>query len=235
MIPKICEICGKQFGAYHSHNRFCSRACGVIGRSGPRRKHSVEIFCQQCGNPYRVKESLTNKSKFCSIKCQSDWKRIFSRGKLNPNFRNAGQKQCVGCGKRFKSYDKRRRFCGLLCTQQYSKAVALYAAKQGRVWEKDAAQKLRKLGYHCTVSRGSRGYFDIIAMSPFEILLIQVKSTNSLYRKFQKKDIRKLQKVQCPQNSIVRKQIMSHVSNRGWFIWENGNESTFKVTKKTQG
>jgi len=36
-------------------------------------------------------------------------------GKNNPNFRNAGQKVCVGCGSKFQSYDKQQRYCSLDC------------------------------------------------------------------------------------------------------------------------
>jgi hypothetical protein len=41
--------------------------------------------------------------------------RVRMRGAANPNYRNAAERFCEGCGQRFETYNKRQRFCGVAC------------------------------------------------------------------------------------------------------------------------
>lgn len=66
---KDCGVCGRPFLAFHKHSRFCSRACGVVGRGGIRRKQQIFATCHVCAEDFRVRASRFVKVKYCSRKC----------------------------------------------------------------------------------------------------------------------------------------------------------------------
>lgn len=221
---KTCEICGAKFKAHHNWNRFCGRACGVLGRSGPTKKRPVKLNCSYCGKPYERSPLDSVKSKFCSNGCHGKHKTLNNLGGNNPNFRNAGWKKCCGCHKMFKHYNKTRRFCSRECTMTQAKSFGVMNARIGTRTEKKAVKILAKLGYRCTLSQGSRGAFDIIAVSAFEIILIQVKFSAVHHRRCLPKARRAFDAVVVPSSPLIRKQIVSLVEGMGWYVWENGKE-----------
>ena len=217
---KACEQCGDVFKPTHSWNRFCGRACGVLGRSGPTRKASAgtNSRCGYCGKAfYRQPNKLYNVC-YCSKSCFVNHKRIRTLGSDNPNYRGAGWKTCEGCGESYKSYDARRRFCGVTCSQSLSQNEYLANHRKGIAAEILCAKELRGRGYSVCRSAGSRGEFDVIAVNESEVLLVQVATTKHRARRFARKKLRKLQRVACPVGA--KKELWVLVDGHGWFIQE---------------
>jgi Holliday junction resolvase len=100
---------------------------------------------------------------------------VFS-GKNNGNYQGAGFRSCEACGKEYKSYDKNRRYCSSDCSAAAAVNTAMTARKQGRYGELLCQRKLESLGYLVVRSMASRGPYDIVAIKPDHILLVQVKS-----------------------------------------------------------
>ena len=120
----VCEVCGSQF--YHWKNyisegegRFCSRECmGVwrsencIGESGAnwRGGCTIEVPCQQCGEPLTTTKSKrkTGRGKFCSTEC---YNRYFSEnycGENSHRWRGGPQVYPKGWNHRYKEQIRQR-------------------------------------------------------------------------------------------------------------------------------
>lgn len=220
-----CEYCKKEFNPHRKTQKFCSRQCAVRGRIGKlqRSAHGTNAICGYCGKPIYVQpKRLKAKKVFCDYKCAGAYKRTILWGANNPNYKAIPLKICFGCDKEFKSYDKNRRYCSSLCSQKFSANEAIANLKRGLEAEIECCKYLKKKGYHVSRSAGSKGEYDVIAISEKEILLIQVKCTKSkqLSRIFPKKAIEKLILAKCPKLSIIKKQLWSLVENIGWKIKE---------------
>jgi hypothetical protein len=71
--------------------------------------------CKVCKQTFYVKPSHYKKKVYCSRFCLSkDYKKIM-KGHKNPNYRNAGKKECINCHKIYYSYDKGRKYCDKYC------------------------------------------------------------------------------------------------------------------------
>lgn len=64
--------------------------------------------CRLCGGMFR---DPRNKAAFCSERCREAGR----TGSLNPNYRGASERVCVGCGATFHSYNKTRKYCCKPC------------------------------------------------------------------------------------------------------------------------
>lgn len=71
--------------------------------------------CLGCGMSFRVKPSHYDKRVYCGRRCMGEGYRLRYAGSNNPNYRNATEKHCASCGKRFVAYGKARRFCSVSC------------------------------------------------------------------------------------------------------------------------
>jgi Holliday junction resolvase len=92
--------------------------------------------------------------------------------------------------------------------------------------EKACARELRAKGYQATLSAGSRGHYDVIAINAEEILLIQVKATRALVRRAEPRVLRKLQRAPAPPAINIRKQLWALVDGHGWVITEVQHEAS---------
>jgi len=224
-----CKQCRKKFHPHRKTQLFCSRECAVKGRKGKTKRQTVKYNtqCAECGKPLYRKQSYLNKTKVicCSKTCFANSQRKRYKGSENPNFQNVPLKRCEGCGKLFKSYSKTRRYCGPSCghSKAASEAIAnLTRGYQAEIW---CRNKLQEQGYHATLSAGSKGEYDVIAISQDEILLIQVKRTKSRQpgRIFPKPALIKLVNAKAPNHKIIHKQMWTWVDNIGWKIKEVEN------------
>lgn len=215
-----CHHCGKAFNPHRRSSKFCSINCAAIGRSGDKRRKFESVQCHNCGKTVSRKKSTLGKTTrtFCSRECKGLFDSKFSTGNRNPNFKNSNTRKCIGCGSQYKSYNKERKFCGIECSQKFQKSSRLDCSRRGLVAEKMCASELVKRGYHCTLSSGSRGDYDVIAINDCEILLIQVKRTGSKSRANQTKAINKLKAAKAPKCNQVKKQIWCYVDGSGWKI-----------------
>lgn len=222
----VCKGCKKEFKPFRRNQSFCSRDCGVKGRSGPlrRQKEKYNTQCAECGKPLYKRKSYLEQTKVvcCSIVCRSNNIRKRYKGKNNPNYRNIPLKRCEGCGRPFRSYNKTRRYCTHSCSHSLAASEAIANAHKGyqaEIWCRD---ELQKQGYHSTLSARSRGEYDVIAISDREILLVQVKRTkaNTASRIFPKAALRQLSAAITPNSEIIRKQMWTWQDDTGWHIKE---------------
>lgn len=213
---KKCCVCGKKFYPSRAKNRACSRKCGAAFRSGSKRTSFLFVNCSNCNRKVRVKpyDFAKNKPRFCNFHCHAEWKGSHSRGKNNPNFKNAGWKICELCKNLFRHYDKNRRFCSISCGQSYTKDHPVYAAAIGRRYEVECCQFLERRGFSTLMTRASRGPFDVIAWDGGDVFFIQVKKTTT--RIPSPSAWLPLSKMKCPTNA--RKQVWINTPDEKWRI-----------------
>lgn len=89
-------------------------------------------------------------------------------------------------------------------------------ARRGIEAERRCANDLRDAGYKVTRSAASKGQYDVIAIGPTNILLVQVKRTKEKYRLFSAKDRREIERAVCPETELVRKQLWCWLDGDGW-------------------
>lgn len=71
--------------------------------------------CLNCGNLFRVKPSHYDIETYCSKACLSEHYKTRMVGEANPNYSNASERVCVGCGVIYHSYNKTRKYCSHAC------------------------------------------------------------------------------------------------------------------------
>jgi HNH endonuclease len=104
-----CERCGKEFLTHAGAARFCSDKC---------REQQVEMKCEHCGNPYRIKEGTENRRKYCSTAC------FYAARTAKTHV----DKICPICNKQFRVRAIRnRKYCSVQCS-----AIGTSAAKAAR-------------------------------------------------------------------------------------------------------
>jgi len=105
-----CRGCGKPFKSFNSPN-FCSMQCRI--KFNYREKSC--LFCQKV---FQIKPSHYDITFYCSRLCAAEDYKNRLVGENNPNYRNAGQKICIGCNTQFKSYTPNRLYCSPHCFQR---------------------------------------------------------------------------------------------------------------------
>lgn len=87
-----CLVCNKEqkiSNARSATYKTCSKEClGIYIKS----KNKLNCICTNCKKEFHLKESAIkrynrNIGTFCSIKCSSEYKKNYYKGKNNPNFR----------------------------------------------------------------------------------------------------------------------------------------------------
>ncbi len=90
---------------------------------------------------------------------------------------------------------------------------------RGRKLEYAVRDELISRGYILVVrSAGSKGPFDLVAISPSDIVLIQVKASSAR----RKAAVEQLKKIQVPEN--VRKEIWVKVPRQDWEVTQVEDE-----------
>lgn len=215
-IPKRCESCGKAFMAWRATNRFCSRACAVVGRSGPTRKSAVMRECRYCGKRFPSPPSRIAKgeARYCSVACRSvHWRAIGRfRASANPNHKGGPKPAiCPTCGIEFSYYGKRpRKFCSAKCLRHVN------LSKKGLRAEYRARDCLTTLGYVVARSAGSHGAFDLVALKGSECLLVQVKCGKPVSQPEVafRSDLERLQALDVE----AKRELWLWIDHQGWFI-----------------
>ena len=92
--------------------------------------------------------------------------------------------------------------------------------RRGHDTERKCAQELKALGYDVIRSAASKSIWDIIAVGPHDIRLIQCKRT--------KKNIRsaimpgsvmlEMHEAVAPRSKVVRKELWTWVDRKGWTV-----------------
>lgn len=81
----------------------------------------MEKECPVCHKIFKIKPSHYNNRVCCCKACLGLWYSKNLRGANNPNFKNAGVKNCIMCGAEFKSYNRKSRMCSLKCVGSFNK------------------------------------------------------------------------------------------------------------------
>ncbi len=217
-LLKPCAQCSRPFAGYRKSNRFCTRACAVRGRVGNRRLSESTVTCRYCGNAFHVTATRLATSRYCSRYCYGRAKQTLSMGERNNNFRGAGNRSCVGCGRQYRSYDKGRRFCGVSCASVAARCEAMANLRRGTEAERNCMLELERQGYTVCRSAASKGPFDLIAVSHEHILFVQVKRTKNPARRAYPKAWRELLAVTVPRHACVRRELWCWVDRDGWHI-----------------
>jgi hypothetical protein len=71
--------------------------------------------CPVCGKEFTVKKSHSERRRYCSKECMAVGYHEVQKGEANPNYKAAGFKNCLYCGKEFHSYNNTRIYCSLDC------------------------------------------------------------------------------------------------------------------------
>lgn len=209
-----CQRCWKRFRPYRSTSKFCSRACAVFGRTGDKRKIPILCKCHECGMEVTRSRKDSALFKYCSKECKGAAQTVNNRGSGNPNYKNAGQKVCVGCSKRFHNYNKLRKFCSVNCAHEYMRGHPMHALKLGLKYEFECMKELVMMGYIVGKTRASKGPYDVFGCNGKEILFVQVKKTNGSNPS--KSSWKGLSNLQIPENA--RKQVWIHTRHNAWKI-----------------
>ena len=209
-----CASCGRTYHPFRISSTFCSRLC----RGTADRKERIRVGCAECGKtmlrgPWNAGR---RKRHFCSWDCKNRYQEVALRGKGNPNFKDSGWKRCVGCGDPFRSYQSRRRYCGLECSQQTGTNENMRNARRGADAERKCRKVLEGLGYIVVRSAASKSPWDLIAVGSKDVRLVQCKLTRR-WRSF-RPVIRDLAAVPIPSGSTVRQELWVWVQREGWRI-----------------
>lgn len=72
--------------------------------------------CITCGKDFYIKDSHAHLRINCSKACMTKMYQGKMKGSGNPNYKNAGQKECEFCKGQFQAYNKNRIFCSKKCS-----------------------------------------------------------------------------------------------------------------------
>jgi hypothetical protein len=75
----------------------------------------MNIPCFICGKLVYRKPSKVSGKSYCSGDCMAKDYKIRMKGLCNPNFRNAGQKECKYCKEYFINFNKKSKYCSHKC------------------------------------------------------------------------------------------------------------------------
>lgn len=109
MNTYTCLQCGKSFKASPSDKqKYCSRPCYTIARTGARRKPWITIRCATCGKTFELRPSRTanNRGKYCSVPC----KNVKNGGDPHKSGERMITYTCLHCGKLFERPPSRAKY-----------------------------------------------------------------------------------------------------------------------------
>lgn len=118
-----CSNCGNniernKYGLKDNSIYFCSKKC----ESEYRVKSARDVRkCEMCEKDFICKKS--DKLRFCSVTCQSEWQRVFRSGENHPSYKheitsNMRIKKCEFCGAEMIGTPKRfetQKYCSYSC------------------------------------------------------------------------------------------------------------------------
>jgi len=85
----------------------------------------MKVTCSYCETEFDKKPSHLTKFNYCSRACQAEHLKETLKGENNPNWKNAGIKICLKCGKEFKSYNKNSKYCSSNCFYSTHRTVKI--------------------------------------------------------------------------------------------------------------
>lgn len=193
-----CGICGKTYQSYNKKSKYCSWSCSgkspdnlkklssLIGM--PRKKRPVlgrklyDRKCVICGTVFKTRDSQS-----CSKVCANKLHSIRNIRERIPN------RECEQCGKKYHSYNKKRKFCSYVCSVENGTPFRAGAAKIEKMKKygnkKDHNHKiiceyLQKSGcFVRDLSSAGFGVPDLLVWNKSEWILVEIKNPKTSYGK----------------------------------------------------
>jgi G:T-mismatch repair DNA endonuclease (very short patch repair protein) len=122
-IKVKCSNCEKEIernknASKNNKNFFCSKECDAEFRHA---LSSENRFCEYCKNIFSCNKS--EKLRFCSVGCQTEWQKITGMGKNHPSYNHditdeMRTKKCECCGSEMKGTPKefeKKKYCSYSC------------------------------------------------------------------------------------------------------------------------
>lgn len=137
--------------------------------------------CKHCGieKPATVHQM---RQTYCSKTCMAAAYSARMAGSANPNYKNAGRKNCVECGSEFISYNKEARFCSIKCRDVEAKGLRTSAKKDANHHE--IVKHLEGAGVKVLdLTRAMFGCPDLVVWWKKEWHLIEIKNPKNHYGK----------------------------------------------------
>lgn len=104
--------------------------------------------CIICGNEIIDSKVHLETRKTCSRKCVGILFKTQLAGENNPNYKNAGIKNCNFCGKEYKSYNKKSKYCSHICSDTSQRINPECNRRQFRVIKRKV--RIKKI-YLCSI------------------------------------------------------------------------------------
>ena len=167
---KTCVNCAKSFHVpawreKYNEVKFCSMECLWSGRKPRAKKPKIEVFCEECGNPYLVESHRASKTRFCSFKCKgAAYFREMNAANRPPEALDPRNKICSICDlekprseffKRLESQDGLRSDCKACHRERVEKNLSL-PGKRDQKNEMDRAYYEREAD---RINRESREWY----------------------------------------------------------------------------
>ena len=93
-------------------------------------------------------------------------------------------------------------------------------SRQGHSRERQCVRELTERGYVAIRSAGSKKMWDVIAIGPDDIKLIQCKKTNKNIQSSiaPKAVVEEMRHAPSPNSGVVHKELWTWVNRKGWFV-----------------
>ena len=93
-------------------------------------------------------------------------------------------------------------------------------SRQGHSRERQCVRELTERGYVAIRSAGSKKMWDVVAIGPNDIKLIQCKKTNKNIQSAiaPKAVVEEMRYAPAPNSGVVTKELWTWVNRKGWFI-----------------
>ena len=200
-LIRNCKYCNKEFQPKENSIYYCSKSCGLSGRSGKtkyqidlekeKRKKELEKNCIICGSFFIAKNKA---SRTCSDDCyiaykhqlyleykpSEDYKQKLLRDKIEYN---KGIKErvltCVGCGKEFTVKSRRdRKYCSYKCSTKEQRINSNHIRRQRVRRQRNGIVRKKEIykrdNYICQLC-GGKVDMDECSPHPFSATIDHVK------------------------------------------------------------
>ena len=200
-----CYYCEKEFDFRlgSSIGMFCSRECYNQSISIPQKEC---VVCNKLYTPDRSTKDRWEKSRFCSVDCQTKSK---IKGKYSP---------CGYCKSPVwtrPSEMNNNRFCSKRCHALSKKGRHPKATRKGYRAEREARKELEAQGYLTMRNFLSWGASDVLAIGDAHMRFIQSKSSKYWYKpSAYSKDVKRLLSYNVP--SYATKELWMRTDYKGW-------------------
>lgn len=145
---------------------------------------AVSKVCPSCNIVFTMKKSHADKKTYCSKACMAMGYKSRMRGSSNPNYRASKGLLCQGCGTRFGSYQKTRKYCSFACYNKFGTRTTNLGRTCVDLNQASIVKALRECGVSVYVASGlGKGFPDLLCGLNGKNELLEVKNPDTQYGK----------------------------------------------------